>query len=150
MFVQKDFDIETVLNKPLMAHLSTVEKGEPRDSPVWFIWEDSNLWIFGTNEDSFIKRLEAEPRCASGIVDFDLQSGTLKHVGIRGIAQIESINQERLRRFVSKYLGANAEQWNKWFVTHIVDPLNVMVKITPKSIVAKNLSFFRTGPNLAG
>jgi hypothetical protein len=29
-----------VLAKPLMAHLSTVVKGEPRDSPVWFVWEE--------------------------------------------------------------------------------------------------------------
>ena len=36
MFAQKDFDIDTVLNKPLMAHLSTVANGEPRDSPVSF------------------------------------------------------------------------------------------------------------------
>ena len=41
MYAQKDFEIDTVLNKPLMAHLSTVDKGEPRDSPgVWFIWEE--------------------------------------------------------------------------------------------------------------
>ena len=39
MFVQNDFDIVQVLEKPLMAHLSTVEGGEPRDSPVWFLWE---------------------------------------------------------------------------------------------------------------
>ena len=68
MFAQKDFKIDTVLNKPLMAHLATVDKGEPRDSPVWFIWEESYLWIFGTSEDSFIKRLQQEPQCAVGSV----------------------------------------------------------------------------------
>lgn len=60
MFAQKDFEIDTVLNKPLMAHLATVDKGEPRDSPVWFIWEESYLWVFGTAEDSFIKRLQQD------------------------------------------------------------------------------------------
>ena len=49
MFAQKDFEIDNVLCKPLMADLSTVEKGVPRDSPVWFLWEDSCLWIFGTS-----------------------------------------------------------------------------------------------------
>lgn len=58
MFIQKDFEIETILSKLLMAHLSTVEQGEPRDSPAWFIWEDSSLWLFGTRKDSFVKRLE--------------------------------------------------------------------------------------------
>jgi nitroimidazol reductase NimA-like FMN-containing flavoprotein (pyridoxamine 5'-phosphate oxidase superfamily) len=149
MYVHKDFDIDTVLSKPLIAHLSTIGNGEPRDSPVWFIWEESYLWIFGTSEDSFIKRLQQEPHCAIGIVDFDVQKGILKHVGVRGTAQVGNLDQERLRRFVSKYLGENSVEWNKWFVTNIVDPLNVMVQITPKSIVAKNLSFFKTGPSLA-
>lgn len=30
-----------------------------------------------------------------------------------------------------------------------VDPLNVMIQIKPKTIVAKDISFFRTGPDLA-
>ena len=50
MFAQKDFEIEDMLCKPLMAHLSTVDDGAPRDSPVWFLWEDSCLWIFGTSK----------------------------------------------------------------------------------------------------
>lgn len=149
MFPQKDFDIDLMLKKPLMAHLSTVANGEPRDSPVWFVWEESCLWIFGTTKDSFIKRLKQEPRCAAGIVDFSLEQGVLKHVGIRGISQIEAIDQNRLNRFVSKYLGENSNEWNGWFVKNVVDPLDAMVRITPTSIVAKDVSFFKTGPNLA-
>ena len=149
IFTQKDFDIDEVLKKPLMAHLSTLDKGEPRDSPVWFIWEDPHLWIFGTDKDSFIMRLQQEPHCAVGIVDFDLQKGILRHVGIRGTAQIGRVSNERLRRFVSKYLGNNSDNWNEWFMTNIVEPLNVMVQITPKTVVAKDVSFFKTGPNLA-
>lgn len=148
MFSQKDFELDIVLRKPLMAHLSTTDKGEPRDSPVWFIWEESCLWLFGTAEDSFIKRLKVEPRCAIGIVDFDLQMGILRHVGVRGTAHLDSVELERLLRFVSKYLGSNSDKWNKWFVSNIVDPINVMVQITPKSIVAKDVSYFKTGPTL--
>ena len=54
-FIQQDFQIETYLKSPFMAHLSTVKDDESRDSPVWFIWEGSFLWIFGTNQDLFIK-----------------------------------------------------------------------------------------------
>ena len=150
MYAQKDFEIDTVLNKPLMAHLSTTDRGDPRDSPVWFVWEDSCLWIFGTSEDSFINRLRQEPRCAVGVVDFDLDVGVLKHVGIRGTAQLGDIDTERLKRFVSKYLGEDSRQWNEWFVANIVDPLDVMVQITPRSIVTKDVSLFKTGPDLAG
>ncbi|MDP1608471.1 MAG: pyridoxamine 5'-phosphate oxidase family protein [Chlamydiales bacterium] len=149
MFAQKDFEIDTVLSKPLMAHLSTVADGEPRDSPVWFIWEDSSMWIFGTENDSFIKRLHKEPRCAIGIVKFNLDQGILKHVGFRGVSKIHPTDQDRLSRFVSKYLGNNKLEWNKWFLKNIVNPLDAMVQIVPTSIVAKNVSFFKTGPDLA-
>lgn len=147
--MQKDFDIEIVLKKPLMAHLSTIDKGEPRDSPVWFLWEDACLWIFGTNEDSFVKRLTKEPRCAVGIVDFDLNKGILQHVGIRGVAQLHKVQKQRLSHFIGKYLGANKTDHNAWFIANIVEPLNVMVQIIPKSVVAKDVSFFKTGPGLA-
>lgn len=150
MFIQKDFEIETVLSKPLMAHLSTVEQEEPRDSPVWFIWEGASLWLFGTSKDSFVKRLAKKPQCAVGIVDFDVHKGILKHIGIRGIAQTMDVDRERLTRFISKYLGEDKKGWNEWFLEHIVNPLNVMVRILPQTIVAKDGSFFKTGPNLAG
>lgn len=91
-------------------------------------------------------RIKKDARIAVGIVDFDLQKGILKHVGIRGTAKTGAIDQNRLRRFVSKYLGENS---NSWFVDHIVNPLDVMVEITPKSIVTKDVSFFKTGPHLA-
>ncbi|MCH9625078.1 MAG: hypothetical protein S4CHLAM123_02450 [Chlamydiales bacterium] len=149
MFIQKDFEINIVLNKPLLAHLSSTENGEPRDSPVWFIWEEGCIWIFGTRTDSFIRRLEQDPRCALGVVDFDLDKGILRHVGIRGTSQVENIDHHRLYRFISKYLGNDREKWNEWFVKNIVDPLDVMMKIIPKSIVAKDVSFFKTGPELA-
>ena len=149
IFAQKDFEIEEVLNKPLMAHLSTVEDGIPRDSPVWFLWEDSSLWIFGTSKDSFVKRLQAEPKCAAGIVEYDLEKGILKHVGIRGTAFIASCDKDRLMRFVAKYLGQNKQNWNPWFIENVVDPLDAMIKLDPESVVAKNVSFLKTGPNLA-
>lgn len=148
--MQHDFDINTVLKKPLMGHLSTTDKGEPRDSPVWFLWENSCMWIFGTNRDSFIQRLKIEPRCAMGIVDFDLEKGILKHVGIRGVAELAEVDKERLNRFVSKYLGSNSAKCNDWFMANIVGTLNVMTQVIPKSIVAKDVSFFKTGPMLAG
>lgn len=149
IFAQKDFEVDKVLCKPLMTHLSTIVDQEPRESPVWFIWETSSLWIFGTESDSFIKRLIKKPQCAVGIVEFDLNQGILKHVGIRGISKIHSVDPDRLNRFVSKYLGNDKSKWNQWFVENIVDTLNAMVQIVPTSIVAKNVSFFKTGPYLA-
>lgn len=144
-----DFDISCVLNQALMAHLSTVENGEPRDSPVWFIYEEGFIWLFGTQEDSFIRRLKKEPRCAMGIVEFELKGGILRHVGIRGHAQIMEADRARLERFVGKYLGQNKDNWNAWFMQHIVNPIDAMVKIISTSAVAKNVSYFKSGPRLA-
>lgn len=149
MFKQKDFEVDDVLQKPLMAHLSTVEKGDPRDSPVWFLWEDFHLWIFGTTKDSFVKRLQVHPQCALGIVEYNLEKGVLKHVGMRGTAIVTSCDKERLIRMVTKYLGEDQTSWNSWFIANIVDPLDIMIKITPQSAVSKNVSFFKTGPDLA-
>ena len=70
-------------------------------------------------------------------------------MGIRGTATAMNVDKERLKRFVSKYLGEDTNNWNSWFVDHIVNPLDVMVQIIPKSIVAKDVSFFKTGPELA-
>lgn len=100
-------------------------------------------------KDSFVRRLKQEPRCALGVVDFDLDKGVLRHVGIRGSSHLEVVDHDRLFRFVSKYLGKDRENWNEWFVNNIVEPLDVMVRITPKSMVAKDVSFFKTGPGLA-
>lgn len=144
-----DFNVSDVLNKPLMAHLSTTDKGEPRDSPVWFLWEDDCIWVFGTDKDSFVQRLSKDPRCAVGVVDFDLDKGILKHVGVRGLATINMVDKGRLNRFVAKYLGSDISARNDWFMTNVVLPLNAMVKVIPNSVVAKNVSFFKTGPGLA-
>lgn len=147
-FIQKDFAIDPILQKPLMAYLATVDESEPMDSPVWFLWEASSVWLFGKNTDSFIKRLEKNPSCALSIVDFNVSKGILQHIGIRGSAHINEIDQEKLHLFLSKYLGSKST-WNSWFVENIVNPLNRMVQISPKTIVAKDASFFKTGPNLA-
>lgn len=147
--MQTDFDVDEVLRRPLMAYIATSSPDGPRDSPVWFLWEDKALWVIGTKVDSFVRRLEAEPRCAVSVVDFDVDQGVLRHVGIRGVAKIESIDQGRLGRLLSRYLGYDRTAWNAWFVRNVVDPLDVMIRIAPATVVAKELSYFKTGPNYA-
>ena len=93
--MDNDFDVDAFLQKPLFAHLATASGDGPRESPVWFLWEAGALWLVGTNRDSFPKRLRAEPRCAVGIVEFDLPNGLLRHVGIRGTATIEQLDHRR-------------------------------------------------------
>ena len=137
-----EFEISEVLTKPLFAHLATASPDGPRESPVWFLWEDGHLWFIGNTRDSFPKRIQADGRCAVGIVDFDLARGVLRHVGFRGLAVVEKLDSERLLRFLSRYIGAPHE-WNKEFKANIIDGLDLMVKFSPTSIVARDQSYFK-------
>src|SRR6266550_509392 len=65
-------ELDEFLTRPLFAHLATLAVDGPRDSPVWFLWEESCVWIIGSDRtDSFPSRLRRDGRCAVGIVDFD-------------------------------------------------------------------------------
>lgn len=137
-----DFDIDLFLQQPLFAHLATASPEGPRESPVWFLWEAQELWLVGNNRDSFPKRIQAEPRCAVGIVEFDLARGRLRHLGIRGTGSIEPIDRGRLHRFLGRYLGKNEAHWNLIFRSRVIDRLELMVRIQPLSIVARDQSYF--------
>jgi nitroimidazol reductase NimA-like FMN-containing flavoprotein (pyridoxamine 5'-phosphate oxidase superfamily) len=137
-----DFDIDQFLQEPLFAHLATASPDGPRESPVWFLWEAQELWLVGNNRDSFPKRIQAEPRCSVGIVEFDLARGRLRHVGIRGTGSIEPIDRGRLHRLLSRYLGGSEAEWNPGFRSRVIDRLELMVRIKPLSIVARDQSYF--------
>jgi hypothetical protein len=144
-----DFDPAELLAKPLMAYLATDSPNGPRSSPVWFLWEEDAVWLIGNEEDSFPKRLRADPLCAVSVVDFDIEHGVLRHVGIRGRAQILPLDQTRLHRFLARYLGPDPRAWNNWFKTNVVDGLELMIRITPETTIVKDMSYFKTGPDLA-
>lgn len=144
-----DFDPAEMLAKPLMAHLATSSPDGPRDSPVWFLWEEGAIWLIANSEDSFPVRLRAEPRCAIGIVEFDVTRGILRHAGIRGCADILPMDKARLRRLLERYLGPAPDEWNEWFTTQIVERLDLMIRIMPASIIVRDMSYFKTGPAFA-
>lgn len=146
---RRDFDPAEVLDRPEMVFLATDSPEGPRSSPLWFLWERETLWLIGAREDSFVRRLAAEPRCAASIVRFDPAAGVLRHVGIRGRAALGPIDPDRLDRLLARYLGADRSSWNAWFLDSVVRPLDVMIGVRPDSLVAKDVSFFRTGPTLA-
>ncbi|MBL8578751.1 MAG: pyridoxamine 5'-phosphate oxidase family protein [Mesorhizobium sp.] len=134
-----------------MANLATLHKDGPRNSPVWFIWEDDVLWMLGEEGGGAVGRLQRDPRCAVEIVDFDNEAGILLHCGLRGEASVEPPSSARFRRLLRKYLGQE-ELWNRWFIENIAqidDPTNRMIRLAPSSIFTNNASFFRTGPDFA-
>ena len=78
------------LARPLFAHLATASEDGPRVSPVWFLWEEGAVWVIGSRRaNSFLGRIESDPRCAIAVVDFDCASGRVHHVGFRGRASVD-------------------------------------------------------------
>ena len=146
------FDPDHILRLPLMANLATIGRDGPRNAPVWFIWEDEAIWLLGTATGSSVKRLEQDPRCAVEIVHYQNESGVLLHLGFRGTASIEPSSPDRFRRLLQKYLGPDQMTWNDWFIENIAqidDPTGRMVRLAPESTFTNNVSYFRTGPELA-
>jgi hypothetical protein len=146
------FDPADILLKPLMANLATVAAdGSPRNAPVWFQWEDGALWMLGSEGNASVGRIAADPRVAVEIVDYDNARGVLRHLGFRGRASIEPMDTGLFRRLLTRYLGP-PETWNGWFIAeiaHIDDPSGRLIRLVPETTFTNDVSFFRTGPDLA-
>src|SRR5258705_2303371 len=108
-----NFDLEEFLSRPLFAHLATASDLGPRESPVWFLWENHSVWIIAHRElDTFPKRVAIDPRVALGIVDFDPKRGLVQHVGFRGQATVEEFDIRRAKQIFRRYLGYDEGEWD--------------------------------------
>ncbi|HEX8707601.1 MAG TPA: pyridoxamine 5'-phosphate oxidase family protein [Pyrinomonadaceae bacterium] len=137
--------IDEVLARPLFAHLATVAGQWPRESPVWFLWEEGALWIIGNyRTDSFPRRLEEEPRCAVGIVDFNLVTGRVHHVGFRGRARLEPHDAARMTRLLRRYLGEPGG-WDSRFAEILDDADYIFVCFEPETAVVRDQSYSVSG-----
>ncbi|MGP4059563.1 pyridoxamine 5'-phosphate oxidase family protein [Halobacillus sp. H74] len=136
---ERSFDLDEFLKEPLFAHLSTASPEGPRESPVWFLWEDQCLWMIGTPGDSFPLRIKKEPKCAIGIVDFNPATGKVWHAGFRGKATVEPFHFDLARRLFTKYLGANETTWDARFSNQ--DPQNVFIRFVPETVVVRDQSY---------
>lgn len=101
------------------------------------------MWFIGNSTESFAKRIANETRCALGIVDFDLSRGLLQHVGMRGDAVVEAMDNDRLYHLLRRYLGDNRSNWNPAFQENVIERLDLMVRFEPRSVVMRDQSYFR-------
>ena len=130
-----------ILSRPLFAHLATASDDGPRESPVWFLWENEELWIIGNYQsDSFPKRIEREPRSAVGIVDFDPSTGLVQHVGFRGLAHLEPHDADRMKRLLGRYMG-DVERWDSRFVKILDDTNYIFICFVPETAVVRDQSY---------
>lgn len=137
--------VDEFLARPLFAHLATASARGPRASPVWFLWEDDLIWIIASRaSDTFPARIEADPRCAIAIVDFDRQTGLVQHVGLRGHATIEPFDPARARRLLVRCLGRDQRTWDTRFTATVTDPATeqaVLLRFVPETLVARDVSY---------
>jgi hypothetical protein len=145
---QRSVDVDEFLSRPLFAHLATMSEHGPRESPVWFSWEQEVVWIIAARTtDTFPARIEREPRCAIGIVDFDPASGLVQHVGLRGRASVEPFDRDRAHRLLARYLGADQAVWDPRFRATLSSPGTeqaVLVRFIPENVVARDVSYVLT------
>jgi general stress protein 26 len=138
-------DLDEFLARPLFAHIATVSaEGAPRNTPVWFLWEDGSLWVIAnTDQRTVHDRIEDDPRVGVGIVDFDVTTGLVEHVGIRGQAAVVPHDPDRAERLLERYLGPNKETWD---AERFGDPQEwgeamVLLRIDPETVVARDQSY---------
>jgi nitroimidazol reductase NimA-like FMN-containing flavoprotein (pyridoxamine 5'-phosphate oxidase superfamily) len=138
----RSVDLDEFLSRPLFAHLATASGKGPCESPVWFLWEEGAIWILGSRKtDTFPARLERDPRCAIGIVDFGLKRGLVQHVGFRGRATVEKLDAQREKRLLERYLGAEEARWDLRFRESLGDAESVFVRFEPETAVARDVSY---------
>jgi hypothetical protein len=148
----RPFDPEALLHLPLMANLATLCDEGPRNAPVWFQWEEGALWMLADAENSSVRRVQRDPRCAVEIVHHDNAAGVLAHLGMRGRAEVVAMRPDVFRRLLARYLGPDPEGWNPWFIENVArieDPSGRLIRLKPDQMFTNNVSFFRTGPALA-
>lgn len=136
--------LEEFLSRPLFAFLGTASPdGDPRVSPVWFLWEDASVWLLGNlRSDSFPGRVANHAACALAIEDYDQHTGRVHHVGMRGNATIEPFEVGLANRLLRRYLGPERNLWDRQrFIDPLEDPDNVLVRFEPDTVVVRDVSY---------
>jgi hypothetical protein len=134
------FDLDEFLSRPLYAHLAHNSEQGPRESPVWFHWDGQAIWIIGGV--SFPTNLKRDPRCALGIVDWDLTTGLSQHVGFRGRAEVLPFDCAMARTIFRRYFGPDERAWDSRFDDVFAGEAGLeMVRIIPETVVLRDQSY---------
>jgi hypothetical protein len=134
------FDLAEFLSRPLFARLEHASVHGPRESPVWFHWDGTSVWIIGGA--SFPGNLRRDPRCALGIVDFDLATGRCQHVGMRGTAEVLPFEPAVARTIFRRYFGPDEADWDRRFDDVFDGSTDLeLVRLTPETVVLRDQSY---------
>ena len=132
--------VEEFLDRPLFCFLAQSSGSGPRVSPLWFLWEDGQVWLVAQEDArSYPDRVRQFPDSALAVVDFDPRSGRVEHVGMRGRATLEPYDPARADRLLSSYLGPDRSEWDERF-RGLDDQSYSLVRFDPETVVARDQS----------
>jgi nitroimidazol reductase NimA-like FMN-containing flavoprotein (pyridoxamine 5'-phosphate oxidase superfamily) len=136
-------DVEEFLRRPLFCFLGTTDAGEPRVTPLWFRWEEGAVWIVANDEKTYPQRVRDHPGVDLAVVDFDVRTGRVQHVGMRGTASVEPHDPSLAERLLTEYLGPEKGSWDP---DRFGDPREwgekmVMLRVVPETVVARDQSY---------
>jgi nitroimidazol reductase NimA-like FMN-containing flavoprotein (pyridoxamine 5'-phosphate oxidase superfamily) len=134
--------VDAFLEHALLARLSTAvpSKEDPRfaqphTTAVWFVWEDSSLYISVFQSTRKAKEVKRNPYIAV-LIDVAEAIGEVSAVLLEGKCELildPTSVQEMSRRIYTKYMGEEgvlAPDPQSW----IIDPENSIIRLTPKNI----------------
>lgn len=133
--------LDAVLAKPLFCFLATLsERGEPRVSPLWYHWEEERIWIIADSESTYTTRVANHSTAAVAIVDFDVETGRVVHIGMRGDARLVDLDLDRVDRLFRRYLGTEKADWDDGFIDLDTERWQ-FIEFEPGTVVARDQSF---------
>jgi hypothetical protein len=140
--MRRDFDPDAFLRVPLVARLAT---SGPTVRPIWFLWEDAAFWWLIGPWSALERHLEVDPVVALVIDTCDVDSGEVKQVRARGVAEIRPLDRDRAYRKLSRYLGADASRWDDSRF-RLDDDSAKFVRLAPEHLESLDLSFRPSRP----
>jgi hypothetical protein len=137
-----DPSLDEFLARPLFCFLGQVSpEGGPRISPLWYLWEDERIWIIGdTVGKSYASRVEQCSETAVAVVDFEVTTGRVENVGMRGRAELTPLEEDRVYRLLRRYLGEDTDEWDPRFAD-LDDDRWSFIEFAPATVVARDQSF---------
>ncbi len=136
--VEAGFDLDAFLLQPLVARVAT---SGPTVRPVWYLWEDRAFWWLTGGWSPLTTLLERDSRIALVVDTCDLSTGTVLQVIARGSAELLPLDQDRARRWGSRYLGADERHWSRFADGVFHDPSTRFLRLAPTTLRARDLSY---------
>ena len=116
-------EIEEFLQQPYISHLTVVdESNNPFPVPIWFKYEDGNLWLISNIKSKKIEHIRKNPNVSLSIAN---SSRPYQYVIFNGIAKIsDPADPNKIIQVCTKYDG-NTE--GKKFAQQIMESRHTII-----------------------